>query len=238
MIRLGLNIDHVATLRNARGEIHPSPTIAAKQAMKFGANSITIHLREDRRHINDRDLFLISKIKKINLNLEIACTDKMVRIALKYKPKFVCFVPEKRKEITTEGGLNLSKNKNKLKSFIKKLNDRKIRTSLFINPKISDVKLAKLVGANCVELHTGRISNKIKNRVKYKKEYEIINNTAKFAKKLNLKVHAGHGMDYKTAKILSNITEIEEFNIGHFIIGESIFNGFKKTVHEFKKILK
>jgi len=238
MIRLGLNIDHVATLRNARGEIHPSPTFAAKQAMKFGANSITIHLREDRRHINDRDLFLISKIKKINLNLEIACTDKMVRIALKYKPKFVCFVPEKRKEITTEGGLNLSKNKNKLKSFIKKINDRKIRTSLFINPKISDVKLAKLVGANCVELHTGRISNKIKNRVKYKKEYEIINNTAKFAKKLNLKVHAGHGMDYKTAKILSNITEIEEFNIGHFIIGESIFNGFKKTVHEFKKILK
>tara|TARA_Y100001970_G_scaffold285206_1_gene404289 strand:- start:541 stop:1257 length:717 start_codon:yes stop_codon:yes gene_type:complete len=238
MIRLGLNIDHVATLRNAREEIHPSPTFAAKQAMKFGANSITIHLREDRRHINDRDLFLISKIKKINLNLEIACTDKMVRIALKYKPKFVCFVPEKRKEITTEGGLNLSKNKNKLKSFIKKLNDRKIRTSLFINPKISDVKLAKLVGANCVELHTGRISNKIKNRVKYKKEYEIINNTAKFAKKLNLKVHAGHGMDYKTAKILSNITEIEEFNIGHFIIGESIFNGFKKTVHEFKKILK
>ena len=238
MIRLGLNIDHVATLRNAREEIHPSPTFAAKQAMKFGANSITIHLREDRRHINDRDLFLISKIKKINLNLEIACTDKMIRIALKYKPKFVCFVPEKRKEITTEGGLNLSKNKNKLKSFIKKLNDRKIRTSLFINPKISDVKLAKLVGANCVELHTGRISNKIKNRVKYKKEYEIINNTAKFAKKLNLKVHAGHGMDYKTAKILSNITEIEEFNIGHFIIGESIFNGFKKTVHEFKKILK
>tara|TARA_B100000965_G_scaffold172380_1_gene143978 strand:- start:24 stop:740 length:717 start_codon:yes stop_codon:yes gene_type:complete len=238
MIRLGLNIDHVATLRNARGEIHPSPTFAAKQAMKFGANSITIHLREDRRHINDRDLFLISKIKKINLNLEIACTDKMVRIALKYKPKFVCFVPEKRKEITTEGGLNLSKNKNKLKSFIKKLNDRKIRTSLFINPKISDVKLAKLVGANCVELHTGRISNKIKNRVKYKKEYEIINNTAKFAKKLNLKVHAGHGMDYKTAKILSNITDIEEFNIGHFIIGESIFNGFKKTVHKFKKILK
>ena len=238
MIRLGLNIDHVATLRNAREEIHPSPTFAAKQAMKFGANSITIHLREDRRHINDRDLFLISKIKKINLNLEIACTDKMIRIALKYKPKFVCFVPEKRKEITTEGGLNLSKNKNKLKSFIKKLNDRKIRTSLFINPKISDVKLAKLVGANCVELHTGRISNKIKNRVKYKKEYEIINNTAKFAKKLNLKVHAGHGMDYKTAKILSNITDIEEFNIGHFIIGESIFNGFKKTIHEFKKILK
>ena len=125
MIRLGLNIDHVATLRNARGEIHPSPTFAAKQAMKFGANSITIHLREDRRHINDRDLFLISKIKKINLNLEIACTDKMIRIALKYKPKFVCIVPEKRNEITTEGGLNLNQNKNKLIKILNTLNKKK-----------------------------------------------------------------------------------------------------------------
>jgi len=238
MIRLGVNIDHVATLRNARGETHPNPTFAAKQAMKFGANSVTIHLREDRRHINDRDLFQISKNKKINLNLEIACTEQMIRIALKYKPNYVCIVPEKRKEITTEGGLNLFKNKNKLKNFIKKLNDSKIRTSLFINPKLSDVKLAKLLGANCVELHTGRISNKIKNGSKFKKEYKIINNSAKFAKKLNLKVHAGHGMDYKTAKILSKIIEIEEFNIGHFIIGESIFNGFKKTIYKFKKILK
>ena len=238
MIRLGVNIDHVATLRNARGEQHPSPTFAAKQAMRFGANSVTIHLREDRRHINDRDLFLISKNKKINLNLEIAATDDMVRIALKFKPKYVCVVPEKRKEITTEGGLNLSKNKNKLKNFIKKLNNRKIRTCLFINPKLSDIKLAKLIGANCIELHTGKISNKIKKGANYKKEYKIINNSAKFAKKLNLDVHAGHGMDYKTAKILSNINEIEEFNIGHFIIGESIFNGFKKTIHKFKKILK
>tara|TARA_Y100000590_G_scaffold406246_1_gene495247 strand:+ start:588 stop:1304 length:717 start_codon:yes stop_codon:yes gene_type:complete len=238
MIRLGVNIDHVATLRNARGETHPSPNFAAREAMRFGANSVTIHLREDRRHINDRDLFLISKNKKINLNLEIANTEEMIRIALKYKPKYVCVVPEKRKEITTEGGLNLSKNKNKLKNSIRKLNNNKIRTSLFINPNLSDIKLAKLIGANCVELHTGRISNKIKKGVKYKKEYKIINNSAKLAKKLNLEVHAGHGMDYKTAKILSNIIEIEEFNIGHFIIGESIFNGLKKTIYKFKKILK
>ena len=238
MIRLGVNIDHVATLRNARGETHPSPNFAAKQAMKFGANSVTIHLREDRRHIKDKDLFLISKNKKIKLNLEIAGTKKMIRIALKYKPKFVCIVPEKRKEITTEGGLNLSKNTDKLKNFIKKLNNCKIRTSLFINPKLSDVKLAKLIGAHCVELHTGRISNKIKNGSKYQKEYKIIKNSAKYAKKLNLEVHAGHGMDYKTAKILSTVNEIEEFNIGHFIIGESIFNGFKRTIYKFKKILK
>ena len=238
MIRLGVNIDHVATLRNARGETHPSPIFAARQAMKFGANSVTIHLREDRRHIKDKDLFLISKNKKIDLNLEIAATKKMIRIALKYKPKFVCIVPEKRKEITTEGGLKLSKNSDKLKNFIKKLNNCKIRTSLFINPKLSDVKLAKLTGVHCVELHTGRISNKIKNGSKYKKEYEIIKNSAKYAKKLNLEVHAGHGMDYKTAKILSTVNEIEEFNIGHFIIGESIFNGFKKTIYKFKKILK
>ena len=238
MIRLGVNIDHVATLRNARGESHPSPIFAAKQAMKFGANSVTVHLREDRRHIKDKDLFFISKNKKINLNLEIAGTEKMIRIALKYKPKFVCIVPEKRKEITTEGGLRLSKDNVKLKNFIKKLNNSKIRTSLFINPKLSDVKLAKLFGAHCVELHTGRISNKIKNGAKYQKEYKIIKNSAKYAKKLNLEVHAGHGMDYKTAKILSRITEIVEFNIGHFIIGESIFNGFKKTIQKFKKILK
>ena len=238
MIRLGVNIDHVATLRNARGESHPSPIFAAKQAMKFGANSVTVHLREDRRHIKDKDLFFISKNKKINLNLEIAGTEKMIRIALKYKPKFVCIVPEKRKEITTEGGLKLSKDNVKLKNFIKKLNNSKIRTSLFINPKLSDVKLAKLTGAHCVELHTGRISNKIKNGAKYQKEYKIIKSSAKYAKKLNLEVHAGHGMDYNTAKILSRITEIEEFNIGHFIIGESIFNGFKKTIQKFKKILK
>ena len=140
----------------------------------------------------------------------------MIRIALKYKPKFVCIVPEKRKEITTEGGLNLSKNTDKLKNFIKKLNNSKIRTSLFINPKLSDVKLAKLIGAHCVELHTGRISNKIKNGSKYQKEYKIIKNSAKYAKKLNLEVHAGHGMDYKTAKILSKIKNHNESHLNSY----------------------
>ena len=166
--KLGVNIDHVATVRNARGENYPDPLKAALLCEKFGANSVTIHLREDRRHIRDHDLSDIKKKIKIPLNLEMSPTNEMLKIAKKYKPNYVCIVPEKRKEITTEGGLNLKKNVNKLKSFIKKLNRNNIRTSLFINPKLSDVKLSKLTGVSCVELHTGNISNKIKkNTMKY-----------------------------------------------------------------------
>tara|TARA_B100000965_G_C19541370_1_gene735731 strand:- start:776 stop:1492 length:717 start_codon:yes stop_codon:yes gene_type:complete len=238
MIRLGVNIDHVATLRNARNEIHPSPLLAAKLAMKYGANSVTIHLREDRRHINDKDLINISKNKKILLNLEIACTHEMLKIALKYKPNFVCIVPEKRKEITTEGGLNLNKNKKKLKNYLEILNKNQIRTSLFVNSRLSDIKTAKSLGTKCVEIHTGKISNKIKKDINYKSELIKIKNTIKLAKILKLEVHAGHGMDFKTAKILSRLKNIDEFNIGHFIIGESIFHGFKNTINKFKNILK
>jgi len=237
-IRLGVNIDHVATLRNARNEKHPEPHVAAKIALKYGADSITIHLREDRRHINDADLKLISSIKSIPLNLEMASNNEMLNLALKYKPKFVCIVPEKRNEVTTEGGLNLKKNKQKLKSIIKILNKNDIRTSLFINPNKSDVKFSKALNSKCVELHTGNISNQIKKRKPYINQLKKIKNCAKYAKGLGLEVHAGHGMDYKTAKILSKIKEIEEFNIGHFIIGESILFGFKKTIGNFKKILK
>ncbi len=238
MKRLGVNIDHVATLRNARGEIHPSPLKASKLAFKYGANSITLHLREDRRHINDKDYLSIVKIKKIPINLEIAATNKMLNIALKHKPNFVCVVPEKRKEITTEGGLNLFNNKKKLSFLLRKLNENKIRTSLFINPNLSDVKLSKQLGAKCIELHTGKISNKIKKKQNYHSDFIKLKKCAILANKLGLEVHAGHGMDYKTAKILSKIKEIEEFNIGHFIIGEAIFNGFKKTIKKFIKIIK
>tara|TARA_X000000368_G_scaffold401216_1_gene373893 strand:- start:147 stop:866 length:720 start_codon:yes stop_codon:yes gene_type:complete len=237
-IRLGVNIDHVATIRNARSEKHPDPIVAAKMALKYGADSITIHLREDRRHINDIDLKLISSIKSIPLNLEIASNNEMLKLALKFKPKFVCIVPEKRNEITTEGGLNLKRNKNKLKSIINILNNNDIRTSLFINPTKSDIKFSKLLNTKCIELHTGKISNQIKKKKQYKNHLKKIKNCAKYAKTLGLEVHAGHGMDYKTAKILSKIKEIEEFNIGHFIIGESILFGFKKIIGNFKKILK
>ena len=219
MKKLGVNIDHVATLRNARGGFHPDPLLAAKLAIKCGADSITIHLREDRRHITDQDLIKICKNKRILLNLEMAASMKILKIALKNKPNFVCIVPEKRKEVTTEGGLNIKKNLNKIKKIILKLKKSKIRTSLFINPTIKDIKLSKELKSDCIELHTGKIKN-----------------CAKFGNSLGLEIHAGHGMDYKTTKILSKIKEIKEFNIGHFIIGESILEGFKKVIKKIKKI--
>ena len=237
-IRLGVNIDHVATIRRARGEKHPEPCIAAKMALKFGAKSITIHLREDRRHINDKDLKLISSIKSLPLNLEMAANDEMLKLASKFKPNFVCIVPEKRNEVTTEGGLNLKGNLKKLQSIIEILNKKKIRTSLFINPTLFDVKISKILNTKCIELHTGKISNQIKQNKKFSFQLNKIKKCAAYAKSLGLEVHAGHGMDYKTAKILSKIKEIEEFNIGHFIIGESIVFGLKKTIQKFNKILK
>ena len=164
MKRLGVNIDHVATLRNARGELHPDPVQAAKFAKKAGADSITIHLREDRRHIKDFDAKQICLIKNIPVNLEVSTNSKIVKIALKIKPNFVCIVPENRKEITTEGGLNLIKNNLKIKKIISKFKMRKIRTSLFINPSLKDIKISKEIGADCVEIHTGRLANLVKSK--------------------------------------------------------------------------
>ena len=238
MKRLGINIDHVATLRNARKSFHPDPYFAAKKALEFGADSITIHLREDRRHIKDIDLYKIAKDKKIPLNLEISINMKMLKIALKNKPNFVCLVPEKRKEITTEGGLNLnkSKNKNKIKKIISILRNHKIRTSLFINPNLRDIKLSKKLNTDCIELHTGKLSELIKSNKKYNIELNKIKECSKLGSLLGIEIHAGHGMDYKTTKILSKIKYIKEFNIGHFIIGESVIYGFKKVIKKFKKI--
>ena len=237
MIRLGVNIDHVATLRNARGEIHPDPLKVAKKAIKFGADSITIHLREDRRHIKDLDLKKLIK-SKIPINLELAANEQMLKIALKAKPNFVCLVPENRKEITTEGGINILKNFKIINKIVKKLNSKKIRTSLFINPNFKDIKLSKQIGCKCIELHTGKISNKIKLKKQYSSELKKINNCARYANTVGLEVHAGHGIDYKTASILSQIKYIEEFNIGHFIIGESILLGLKNVIKKFKSISK
>ena len=237
MINLGVNIDHVATVRNARRENHPYPFVLAKKAIEYGANSITIHLREDRRHINDKDLKIISSIKKIPLNLEMAATKKMLKIALKYKPNFVCIVPEKRQEVTTEGGLNLNKNKSRIKYIINKLNKSKIRTRLFVDPSIKDIKLAKQLGANCIEIHTGKSSNLVKNNKNFKNQLIKIRNCAKIAKSINLEVHAGHGLDYETTRILRKISYITEYNIGHFIIGESINYGLRHVIKKFKKIL-
>ena len=238
MKRLGVNIDHIATVRNARGEQHPDPYHAALQVVKMGADSVTIHLREDRRHIKDLDAKKICKSKKILVNLEISMNNKIINNALKIKPDYICIVPENRKEVTTEGGLNLIKNKKKLKSMIEKFKKIKIRTSLFINPSIKDIKLSKKLNADCVEIHTGKISNLVKLKKKYNKELDRIKKSSILASKLNIEVHAGHGLDYKTTKILSKIKEIEEFNIGHYIIGESIFFGLSKVIKNFKQIIK
>ena len=236
MKRLGVNIDHVATIRNARGTFHPDPLTIAKHVTKCGAHSVTIHLREDRRHIKDIDVIKICKNKKIITNLEISLNKKIINIALKNKPNFICIVPEKRKEVTTEGGLNLLKNLKKIQKIIKKFKKNKIRTSLFIDPNLKDIKIAKELDADCIELHTGKISDLIKSKKNYTNEFKKIKKCCEAAKKIGLEVHAGHGLDYKTTAILSKLKEIEEFNIGHFIIGESIVHGLKNTINRFKKI--
>ena len=237
-IRLGVNIDHVATVRNARGEKYPSPLTAAILAEKYGADSITIHLREDRRHINDNDLKSIISKLKIPLNLEIAATNEMLRIALRRKPPFICIVPEKRKEITTEGGLNLNFNKSFLKMIISKLKKNKSRVSLFIEPNETDIKKAKLLNADCVEIHTGKFCNLVNQNKNFKNELIKIKKAVVFGNKIGLEVHAGHGLTYKSAKILSKTKGIKEFNIGHFLVGESIFFGLADTIKKFRKIIK
>ena len=237
-IRLGVNIDHVATVRNARGEIYPSPLRAALIAQRSGADSVTIHLREDRRHINELDLKQIKLNLKIPLNLEIAATQEMLKIALISKPPFICIVPEKRKEVTTEGGLNLNYNKKLLSLIIKKLKKKKSRISLFIEPSIKDIKESKKLDADCVEIHTGKLCNLINKNKNYKNELIKIKKAVKLGNDLGLEVHAGHGLTFRSAKILSKLKGIHEFNIGHFLIGESIFVGLSNSIKLFKKILK
>ena len=238
MKRLGVSIDHIATIRNARGENHPDPILAAKFVKKSGADSISIHLREDRRHINDIDSKKICSLKNVMVNLEISMNKEIVNKALKIKPNFVCLVPENRKEITTEGGLNIKDNLKKLEEIIKKFKKANIRTSLFINPSSNDIRLSKKLNADCIEIHTGKLANLVKSKKNYSKEIRRIKESAKLAFSLNIEVHAGHGLDYKTTKMLTKIREIEEYNIGHFIIGESIFYGLSKVIKNFKKIIK
>jgi len=212
--------------------------VAAKFVKRLGVDSITIHLREDRRHINDLDAKKICSVKNLKVNLEISTNSQIVKKALEIKPDYVCIVPENRKEITTEGGLNLKKNKLKIKKIISKFKRKKIRTSLFINPIISDIKISKELKVDCIEIHTGSLSNLVKSKKNYSKELKRITKCSKFAKNLDIEVHAGHGLDYKTTKLLKKINEIKEFNIGHYLIGESIFYGLPQVIKNFKKIIK
>ena len=238
MKRLGVNIDHIATLRNARGETHPDPVFAAKFIKKLGADSITIHLREDQRHIKKIDAIKICSINGILINLEISTNPKIVHNALKINPDFICIVPENRKEVTTEGGLNLRKNKDKIKKIISKFKKKNIRTSLFINPSTIDVKISNELEADCIEIHTGYLANLVKLKKNYSHELKRIVKCSILANTLGIEVHAGHGLDYKTTKLLTKIKEIKEFNIGHYLIGESVFYGLNKVIKNFKKIIK
>ena len=235
-IRLGVNIDHVATLRNARKENFPSPVKAAELALQSGADSITAHLREDRRHINDNDIKEISFNFPGKLNLEMAATQEMLTIAEKIKPFSCCIVPEKREEVTTEGGLDVINNYNKLKPMITRLRDIGIRATLFIDPDDSQLESCYDLQIDCAEIHCGRLCNLYeKNDNKFDFEFNKIKS---FSEKLfsnGIEAHAGHGLNYETTKIISTINEIEELNIGFFIIAESIFHGLEKTIINIKE---
>ena len=236
-MRLGINIDHVATIRNARGGVHPDPVKAAKIAANAGADGITAHLREDRRHISDKDIKNLKKSIELPLNLEIAPTEEMLNIALEARPERVCLVPEKRLEITTEGGLEIVKLKDKnkyiIQNMIKECNNCNIDVSLFIDPDINQIISAIDLGVNIIELHTGEYcnsSNPIDELIRIEK-------ATKFANNNNIEVHAGHGLNFNNVIDIAKIKYIKELNIGHFIIGESIFMGLESAVKKMKNII-
>jgi len=236
-IRLGLNIDHVATIRNARGGAFPDPIAIAKIAEKFGIDGVTAHLREDRRHIKDADVFRLKKEVNLPLNFEMACTDEMINIALKLKPNAVCIVPENRQELTTEGGLDVIKNKIKLKNAINNLQKENIKISLFVDPNLQQIRQAKELEANIVEIHTGtycQLAQKGKNN---SEQYQQISQAVAFANKINLECHAGHGLNYETAAQIAKIPNINEFNIGHFMIADAIYFGMEQVIKKMQKAL-
>ena len=232
--RLGINIDHVATIRNARGEDYPDPVKAALASEDAGADSITIHLREDRRHIKDKDIRNLLDELKIPLNFEMADTEEMVNFAIENLPYACCIVPEKREEITTEGGLNLIGNKLISKSILK-LKKVGIYCSVFLDPDIKQIKLASELGVNAIEIHTGAYCDAKNNKIQ--DQLEKIKIAAKFAKSIGLEVHAGHGLNFTNVIEISKIREITELNIGHFIIGEAISMGIEGAIKKMRSII-
>ena len=237
-INLGVNIDHVATLRNARGELFPSIIDAADIALKSGADSITAHLREDRRHINDSDIKDIVTNFPGKLNLEMAATEEMLNIALNIKPFSCCIVPEKREELTTEGGLDVLSKHNQLKKFINPLKDAGIRTSFFVDADEVQLEKSADLDVDCLEIHCGSYCRAFDRSLNTcEDEFKKISNIAKLASQLGIEVHAGHGLNYETTKMLSSINEIEELNIGFFIISESLFKGLDIVIRDIKNCM-
>ncbi|WP_332659618.1 pyridoxine 5'-phosphate synthase [Brevundimonas sp.] len=234
-VRLGVNIDHVATVRNARGGIHPDPVRAAREALAAGADGITAHLREDRRHITDADIAALSDLcagAGRPLNLEMAVTEEMLAIALRHRPHAACLVPERREEVTTEGGLAVAGHEVRIQPVVKALADAGIRVSLFIEPAPEQVEAAHAVGAQVVEFHTGRYCHLSGDDRAV--EFERLQAAATRAFDLGLEVHAGHGLDYVTAAHMLGISEIRELNIGHFLIGEAVFVGLTPAIHRMR----
>ncbi len=236
--RLGVNIDHVATLRNTRGENYPSPLRAALLCQEYGADGITTHLREDRRHIRDDDINEIIKNISIPLNFEMAPTDEMVEIAVNSGPNACCIVPEKREEITTEGGIDVKANHNILVPKIEKIKKNNIKVSLFIDASIDQIRMAKEIGADIVELHTGEFCRKLNYNEDASPELERIKEAAHYSNNIGLELHLGHGITFDSVEELSKIKEVKEFNIGHFIISESVFLGLEKSISKFKELIK
>lgn len=230
-VRLGVNIDHVATVRNARGGSHPDPVRAAREALAAGADGITAHLREDRRHITDADIAALSDLCAAAgrpLNLEMAVTDEMLAVALRHRPHAACLVPERREEVTTEGGLAVAGHEARIAPVVKALADAGIRVSLFIEPSPGQVEAAHAVGAQVVEFHTGRYCHLSGDDRQV--EFERLRAAASRAAELGLEIHAGHGLDYATAPDMLAIPEVRELNIGHFLIGEAIFDGLAAAI--------
>ena len=235
--RLGVNIDHVATLRNARGEDYPCPVKAALKCQEFGADGITAHLREDRRHIRDDDIEAIKSQISIPLNFEMAPTNEMVEIAIKTLPNACCIVPEKREEVTTEGGIDVKRNHNILGTIIGRLKKNNIRVSLFVDSSVDQIKLAKELGSDIIEIHAGEFCRKVHDRLDFQKELNTIKEAASFAESIGLETHVGHGVTFDSIVELSRINEVKEFNIGHFIISESLFLGLETTIKKMKSLI-
>jgi pyridoxine 5-phosphate synthase len=236
MIRLGVNVDHVATVRQARQANVPDPVEAALLAEKAGADGITVHLREDRRHIQERDVMLLREQLKTKLNLEMAVTPPMVTLAEKLRPDDACFVPEKRQELTTEGGLDVVTHRQKIKDAVQRLQNRGIHVSLFIDPEVKQIESSKEVGAHGIEIHTGAYCNAVAG--KREKEREAIAAAAKRSRSLGLEVHGGHGLNYDNVLPIAGIEEIVELNIGHSIIARAVIVGMEQAVREMKALLK
>lgn len=234
-LELGINIDHIATLRNARGTVYPDPLKAAQLAEEAGADLITLHLREDRRHIKDADLFALRPLIQTRMNLECAVTPEMIDIACKVRPHDVCLVPEKREEVTTEGGLDVLGHFEATKAATKKLVDVGIRVSLFIDPEEKQIQAAKDVGATVVELHTGRYADL--SGADQAKELERIRKAAIFGKSIGLRVNAGHGLNESNVMPIAAIKELSELNIGHAIVAEAVFKGWQNAIEDMKALM-